>query len=105
VTANINVLEAYILTVITQFRFATARNCEVSTRCIHELQLRSSSRRKAQCFVSVYLANMWLLILFWCGCMKRSMLYKWDGYGLSICACYSCVTAFNVALDISFVTT
>jgi hypothetical protein len=43
-----------------------------------------------------------LLIIFWCGYVRRSILYKGSDLRWIICKCYSWETALNVYLDTSF---
>jgi hypothetical protein len=51
-----------------------------------------------QCVVSI----LWAIIIFLCGYVKRSMLYKGNCLRFTVCACYSWEMALNVGLDASF---
>jgi hypothetical protein len=66
-----------------------------SINTLHEKRLYSRSQKVSslQCIMCV----LWVLIIFWCGYVKCSILYKINDLGLIICACYSWEMALTSA--------
>jgi hypothetical protein len=60
----------------------------------------SMSQTSEQSSVSVHLLRV--LIVFYCGCMKCSILYKTCGLELTVCAYYFWEMALDAGLDASF---
>jgi hypothetical protein len=68
---------------------------------LHGRELCSTSRMSEKSFVCV-VSKMWVLLIFRCGHVKCSVLYKGDCLRLIICACYLLEVTLNVGLDVLF---
>jgi hypothetical protein len=66
-------------------------------KVIYTVGYKPASSLLVQCIVSI----LRVLILFWCGYVKRSVLYKGAGLRMTICAGYSCEMALSTSLGVS----
>jgi hypothetical protein len=82
---------------ITQFQATIATFCWVLIRCM-KIRARSIEHSLFPSIMSI----LWVLIIFWCVCVKCSVLYNGDGLQLTVCGCCSWRMALNVGLDASF---
>jgi hypothetical protein len=93
-------LSNIFIIVITKFRVTKAKNCWPLTRWMNVSYVARHERADSLTFLSM-VRILWVLILFWYGYVKSSILRvcKGNDIGWNICACYSWAMALNVCLD------